>query len=108
VSEDAKVQYVVNDVYSARNSLNYDLYRGSYCEKDVRAEGFPTAQQFADDNRDARDRDGKLVIPEMNVEVTGGRAAVTVHEYRENAEDRKTTTDLTLTKQGDDWKVCAS
>ncbi|MBB4134433.1 hypothetical protein [Gordonia humi] len=108
VSDDAKVQYVVNDVYSARNSLNYELFRDSHCEKDVRAAGFPSAKQFADDNRADRDRDGKLVVPEMNVEVTGDRAAVTVHEHRENTEDRKTTTDLTLTKQGDDWKVCTS
>lgn len=108
VSDDTKVQYVVNDLYSARNSLNYDLYRDSQCEANIRAKDFPTAAQFADANRGPLEKDGQLVVPEMDVEVTGSRAAVTVHEHRENTEDKKTTTDLIVVKQGDDWKVCAS
>ncbi|MCF8587556.1 Rv0361 family membrane protein [Gordonia liuliyuniae] len=108
VSEDTKVQYVVNDMYSARNSLNYDLYRDSQCTANINAKGFPTAAEFADTNRGPLEKDGKLVVPEMEVEVTGSRAAVTVHVHRENTEDKKTTTDLIVVKQGDDWKVCAS
>lgn len=108
VSEDTKVQYVVNDLYSARNSLNYDLYRSAQCEANVASKDFPTAAQFAEANRGPLERDGKVVVPEMDVEVTGSRAAVTVHEHRENTEDKKTTTDLIVVKQGDDWKVCAS
>lgn len=108
VSEDTKVQYVVNDLYSARNSLNYDMFRGAQCEADITADDFPTAAEFADANRGPLERDGKIVIPEMDVEVTGSRAAVTVHAHRENTEAKKTTTDLIVVKQGDDWKVCAS
>ncbi|MCF8571100.1 hypothetical protein L5G32_12560 [Gordonia sp. HY002] len=108
VSEDTKVQYVVNDLYSARNSLNYDLYRGAQCEANVASKDFPTAAQFAEANRGPLERDGKIVVPEMDVEVTGSRAAVTVHAHRENTEDKKTTTDVTVVKQGEDWKVCAS
>ncbi|GEE00026.1 hypothetical protein nbrc107696_04720 [Gordonia spumicola] len=106
VSDSTKVQYVVNDMYSARNSLNYELYRSSQCEKNLSAEGFPTAAQFAEANRDPRD--GAFVIPEMDVEVAGDRAAVTVHEKRKNTGDKVTKTELTVVKIGDDWKVCAA
>ena len=108
VSEDAQVQFVVNDLYSARNSLNYELYRKSRCAADVAADDFPTAAEFADANRGPRDRDGQLVIPDMDVEVAGDRAAVTVHVHRENREDQKFRTDLVVVKEDGEWKVCNS
>ncbi|WP_235831399.1 hypothetical protein [Gordonia zhaorongruii] len=108
VSEDAKIQYVVNDMYSARNALNYEMYRGAHCEKDLAAKDFPSARQFADTNRVENEANGQLVVPSMDVETTGDRASVTVHEHRERDEQKKLTTDLTLIKQGENWKVCSA
>ena len=108
ISDDAKVQFVVNDMYSARSALNYDLFRNTHCEKDLQSPTFPTSQEFADVNRTAREKDGKLVIPEMKVEVVGDRAKVSFDEHRERNEAQKTRTELTLVKSGDDWKVCSA
>ena len=108
ICDDAKVQYVVNDMYSARNGLNYDLYRDTHCEKDLKADTFPTSQRFADENRRDLEANGKLIIPEMQVEVTGDRAAVSFEEHREGEPDAKKKTSLTLVKAGDEWKVCSA
>ncbi|MFT3660204.1 MAG: hypothetical protein QM809_02055 [Gordonia sp. (in: high G+C Gram-positive bacteria)] len=108
VSDSTRVQYVVNDAFTARNSLNYDQYRGSFCRANVEAPDFPAAAKFTDENRKARDADGQIVIPNMDVEVQGDTARVAVHWHRERTEDKKETTELTVVKQGDDWKVCNS
>lgn len=106
VSDSSRVQFVVNDAYSARNSLNYQQYRDAHCEQDVQSADFPTAAQFADENRVAQDENGPLVIPTMDVDVEGDTAKVAVHWYREDDADNEQTTDLTVVRQGDEWKVC--
>ncbi|GAA3954916.1 hypothetical protein [Gordonia caeni] len=106
VNDSTRVQYVVNDAYSARNSLNYEQYRNAHCEQEVQSADFPTAAQFADENRVARDENGLLVIPTMDVDVEGDTATVTVHWHREDTPDDEQTTTLTVVRQGDEWKVC--
>lgn len=106
MSDSARVQFVVNDAYSARNSLNYEQYRNSFCEQELQSPDFPTAAQFADENRVARDEHGQLVIPSMDVDVAGDTADVTVHWHREDTPDDEQQTALTVVRRGDDWKVC--
>ena len=106
LSDSAQVQHVVNDAFTARNSLNYDQYRTSFCEREQQTAGFPSQAEFTDENRAARDEHGPIVIPNMDVEVQGDTARVVVHWHREDTEDRKESTELTVVKQGDEWKVC--
>ncbi|MFT3716129.1 MAG: hypothetical protein QM774_09335 [Gordonia sp. (in: high G+C Gram-positive bacteria)] len=105
LNDSTLVQHAVNDQYTARNSLDYSQYRASTCEKDLQAPDFPTEKQFDDDNRAARNSQGALVVPKMDVDIQGDVAHVTVHEHRDDA-SKETTTDLTVRKQGDEWKVC--
>ncbi|MFT4087506.1 MAG: hypothetical protein QM658_10195 [Gordonia sp. (in: high G+C Gram-positive bacteria)] len=107
-SDSARVQYVVNDVYTARNSLNYQQYRASFCDRDVSAPDFPQQAAFVKQNRDDRDKLGQLHVPKMDVTVDGDTAKVDVHSYRGSDESKSTVTTMTVVKQGDDWKVCAS
>ncbi|MDR2279265.1 MAG: DUF4878 domain-containing protein [Gordonia sp. (in: high G+C Gram-positive bacteria)] len=107
LTDSAQIQNVVNDMYTARNSLDYEKYRSTQCEKNLADATFPKSLDFANQNRADRDRDGKLIVPGMEVEVSGERAAVTVTEKREN-KGVETKTELTLVKQGDQWRVCAA
>ncbi|MCK0439434.1 hypothetical protein MUG78_08165 [Gordonia alkaliphila] len=106
LSDSAQVQHAVNDAFTARNSLNYEQYREAHCEADRQAADFPTAAEFADENRAARTEHGQIVIPDMAVEMQGDVAAVQVNWHREDTPDEKQTTDLTVIRQGDEWKVC--
>ncbi|WP_026917523.1 hypothetical protein [Gordonia shandongensis] len=106
LTDSAKVQHVVDAVYSARSTLAYDRYRDAFCDADRAAADFPDSVRFAAENRKANDADGRLVVPDMKVEVTGDRATATVTWHRENRTDEQKTT-MTLVKVGDDWKVCS-
>lgn len=107
VNDSTLVQYVVNDAFSARNSLNYDQYRGAFCERETQNPSFPTAEQFTDENRKANDADGPITIPKegMDVEIQGDSAQVVVRWHRSRNDDTQTT-NWTVVKQGDEWKVC--
>ncbi|MEZ5212972.1 DUF4878 domain-containing protein [Gordonia sp. PP30] len=106
LNDSTQVQHVVNDAYTARNSLNYQQFRDSYCAAKVNSPEFPTEQQFADENRKARDAQGQLQIPTMDVAVTGDTAKVTVHWNREDTPNDKQTTPLTVVRENNAWKVC--
>ena len=106
VNDSSSVQFVVNEAYTARNALNYAQYRNAFCETDLQNPDFPQQQQWLDENRDARNADGPIVIPKMDVDVQGDTAKVTVYEHREGNEDNKSTDELTVVKQGEQWKVC--
>jgi len=106
LNDSTRVQYVVNDALSARNSLNYEQYRNSFCEKNLSSPNFPTMAQFQDSNRTERDAKGELKVPEMEVDVTGDQATVRAHWYRAKNKNEKSVTTWTVVKQGDDWKVC--
>ncbi|NLG47007.1 hypothetical protein [Gordonia sp. (in: high G+C Gram-positive bacteria)] len=106
ISDSAKVQRTVNQMYSAMGTLNYERYRDSFCATDIAAPDFPTSVQFADRNRAENDAKGKIVVPSMDVEVTGDRATVTAHWHRENTESDKQKTQLKLVGVDGEWKVC--
>lgn len=106
LNDSTLVQYAVNDVYTARNSLNYEQYRNAQCTANLQAADFPTAAEFVEENRKVREEQGQIVIPSMDVDVQGDRAHVVVHWHRERAENDKQTTDVTVVRQGDAWKVC--
>lgn len=106
ISDSAKVQRTVNQMFSARGTLNYESYRSSFCAADLAAKEFPNSVQFADDNRADNDAKGRIVVPSMDVEVTGDRASVTAHWHRQNDENAKQQTALKLVKENDEWKVC--
>lgn len=107
LSDSTLVQHTVNDMYSAMGTLNYDQYRNSFCQSDLDAPTFPKSVDFADENRVKNDAEGKVVVPNMDVEIVGDTSTVTAHWYREKNENNKQTTPLTLIKVGDDWKVCS-
>ena len=106
MSDSAKVQMTVNQMYSAMGTLNYEGYRASFCAADTAAKDFPTSVQFADDNRGDNEAKGKIVVSSMDVEVTGERASVTAHWNRQNDENAKQKTQLTLINEKGEWKVC--
>lgn len=106
ISDSAQVQRTVNQMYSAMGTLNYESYKATLCAANVGNPDFPTSVQFADQNRAENDAKGRIVVPNMDVEVTGDRATVTAHWHREKDENAKQKTTLTLIKEGDEWKVC--
>ncbi|AUH67928.1 MULTISPECIES: Rv0361 family membrane protein [Gordonia] len=106
LSDSAQVQHTVNDMYSAMGTLNYDQYVGSFCQADVDAADFPKSVQFAEQNRAENEDKGKIVVPNMDVEVTGDSATVKAHWNRENTADDEQTTSLRLIRENGEWKVC--
>lgn len=106
LNDSTLVQYAVNDVYAARNSLNYEQYRNAHCARVADAADFPTTEQFIAENRKARDAQGPIVIPSMDVNVYGDTANVTVHWHRERTENQTQTTETFLVRDDDKWKVC--
>ncbi len=106
LNDSTLVQYTVNDVYTARNSLNYEQYRTAHCAKVVDAADFPTVDQFIEENREARNAQGPIEIPNMDVNVHGDTANVTVHWHREQTANNTQTTEEFLVRDGDKWKVC--
>lgn len=105
-TETTQIQHAVNDAYTARNSLNYQQYRDSYCAAMLHSPEFPTAEQFAERNRVERDEQGLLVIPTMTVDVNGDTGRVSVTWHREGNAEQSQVTDLTVVREGDEWKVC--
>ncbi len=101
-----QIQHVVNDAFTARNSLNYQQYRDAHCAADVDSPEFPTAEQFAERNRTERDAQGALVIPTMTVHTEGDNGKVTVTWHRDKTPDQSQVTELTVVREGDEWKVC--
>lgn len=106
LNDSTLVQHAVDDAFTARNSLNYEQYRGAHCAKVVDSPEFPTVEQFVDTNRAERNAEGPIVIPTMDVNVHGDSANVTVHWHRERSENDKQTADVYLIRDGDKWKVC--
>lgn len=105
--DSAKVQYAINDAYTARNALNYDKYRGAHCAADLRAPGFPGREAFVADNRRSRDADGTIVIPEItDLTVHGDRADAKVHWHFDKHPDAKQTTQVSVVRENGSWKVC--
>lgn len=109
LSDDSKVQFTINDVYSARNAVDYDAYRAGFCSADLAQPNFPTREEFDAENAESMEENGPIVIPEMtDLVVDGDRATVKVHWHFENSEDDKQVTDLVVVRVNDDWKVCGS
>ncbi|GAA1482717.1 hypothetical protein GCM10009624_31570 [Gordonia sinesedis] len=106
-SDSAQVQFAINDVYTARNAVNYGDYRNGHCAADLAAPDFPSAEAFAAENRDSQKANGLIVIPEItDVTVTGDRATAQVQWHFDKQPDRKQTTSVSVARENGKWKVC--
>lgn len=108
LNDSTRVQYVVNDAFTARNSLNYQQYSNSFCERDRVSPEFPSMDAFLEANRSERDTKGNIEVPDMDVTVDGDVAHVKVNWQREKDPADKGVTEWTVIRQGEDWKVCNS
>ncbi|WP_083709158.1 Rv0361 family membrane protein [Williamsia sterculiae] len=107
LTDSALISRVINDQYTARNSLDYATFRELTCADDVNAPDFPGQQAFTADNGKLRDTQGQLVIDEIaDTTVDGAQATANVTWHRAGKDSHTTVTATTLVKQGDDWKVC--
>lgn len=106
-SDSAQVQFAINDVYTARNAVDYGAYRNGHCAADLAAPDFPSAEAFATQNRDSQKANGLIVIPEITeVTVTGERATAQVQWHFDKQPDRKQTTSVSVARENGKWKVC--
>lgn len=106
-SDPAQVQMVINDAYTARNSLDYGAYRSATCAREVNAPTFPTEQTFVADNTTSREANGHIVIPEItDITVTGDTATATAHWHYDKHPEQKQTDKVALVRENGDWKVC--
>lgn len=105
--EQAQVQYAINDVYTAKNRLDYDAYRNGTCAADVNAADFPAADAFVTQNRDSQAANGPIVIPQIQeVSVNGDRATARVDWQFDKKPESKQTITVTVVRENGDWKVC--
>ncbi|SDU81240.1 DUF4878 domain-containing protein [Gordonia westfalica] len=109
VSDDARVQYAINDLYTAKNGPNYVEYRANTCEADLNMPGFPAEAQFVAENQASLDKNGHIEIPEItDLVVDGDRATVKVHWHYKNTPDDKQVVETTVIRENGEWKVCSS
>lgn len=105
--DSAQVQFAINDVYNARNNVDYDAFRNKTCAADRNASSFPSKDQFTAENTTSRETNGRIVIPEISdVTVSGDRATATIHWNFDNKSDQKQTTKVVVLREDGDWKVC--
>lgn len=107
LTDQAKVTRVVNDYYTAQNAINYTSYRAVFCSAELNSADFPTQEAFTNENRDARDADGKIEVSNISETVVNGdRATANVHWFREHKSETKITP-IVLVNEDGNWKVCA-
>ncbi len=105
--DSGQVNLAINEVYTARNSLDFGAYKAATCSQEASASSFPSEQTFVDDNRRSRDVNGVIVIPEItDVNISGEQATATVHWNFKNRPDEKHTDEVSLVRENDTWKVC--
>lgn len=105
--DSAQVQYAINDIYNARNNVDYNAYRDHTCAADRNSTGFPTEAQFTAANQKSREDNGRIVIPEISdVQVSGDRATATVHWHFDKKSDQTQTTKVAAVREDGNWKVC--
>lgn len=105
--DSAQVQYAINDVYTARNNVDYAAFRDHTCAAEVNAADFVTQAQFTADNQKSLEDNGRIVIPEISdVAVSGDRATATVHWQYDKKSDQTQTTNVVVLRENGNWKVC--
>ncbi|WHU47590.1 hypothetical protein QNM97_00800 [Gordonia sp. L191] len=106
-SDSAKVQYAINDLYTARNNVDYTAFREHTCGADLNSAGFPSQPEFATQNRQSLETNGRIVIPTISdVTVSGDRATATVHWHFDKKSDQTQTTKVAAIREDGNWKVC--
>ncbi|GAC01812.1 hypothetical protein GONAM_34_00120 [Gordonia namibiensis NBRC 108229] len=109
VSDDALVQYAINDQYTARNGPNYAEYRANTCDADLNKVEFVSEARFLAENQASLDANGPIEIPEItDLVVDGDRATAQVHWHYKNTPDDKKVVDTTVVRENGEWKVCSS
>ena len=109
MSTDAQIQHAVNDVYTARNELDYTRYRESVCAAELASGSFPDEDAFVEQNRVSFEENGQIVIPEISdIAVNGDRATAQVHWHFDETPDSEQVTDVVVVREDGDWKVCTS
>lgn len=109
VSDDTRVQYAINDNYTARNALDYEAFRASSCEADLADDEFPSEQEFLAEHERSREDNGQINIPLISdLVVEGQRATAKVHWHYEERPDDETVTEVVVIEENGDWKVCGS
>lgn len=107
VNDSTLVQYAVNDMYSARNDLDYERYVATLCAADRAPGVVPERADFIEDNRRSLDANGRITIPEMtDLVVTGDRASVDVRWNFDGQEDQTQVTSMIVVREDGEWKVC--
>ncbi|NDK88140.1 hypothetical protein GYA93_00870 [Gordonia desulfuricans] len=106
-SDAAKVQYAINDQYTARNNVDYAAYRESTCAAELASTGFPSEQTFTTENQASLEANGRVIIPEItDVSVDGDRATAKVHWQFDKKSDQTHTVDTVVVREDGNWKVC--
>ncbi|MDH3008356.1 MULTISPECIES: Rv0361 family membrane protein [Gordonia] len=109
VSDDARVQYAINDLYTAKNGPNYAEYRANTCDADLDKTGFPSEAQFVAENQASLDQNGRIEIPEItDLVVDGDRATAKVHWHYKDKADAKQVVETIVVRENGEWKVCSS
>ncbi len=109
VSDDARVQYAINDLYTAKNGPNYAEYRANTCDADLDKTGFPTEAQFVAENQASLDQNGPIEIPEItDLVVDADRATAKVHWHYKDKADAKQVVETIVVRENGEWKVCSS
>lgn len=106
-SDSAQVQFAINDVYTARNNVDYGKYKAATCATDVTSGAILPEAEFVAQNRKSVETNGRIVIPEItDVTVTGDRATARVHWHFDKSPDQTQVTSVVVVKDNGDWKVC--
>ena len=106
VTDSTRVQYAINDYYTARNASDYTAYREHTCAADLASPSFITEQVFSEQNRDRRDNPIQIDITDLTVD--GDRAQAQVHWHLKNSSDQKHTVPTVVVRENGEWKVCTS
>ncbi|MFT4043241.1 MAG: hypothetical protein QM673_08780 [Gordonia sp. (in: high G+C Gram-positive bacteria)] len=105
--DSAKVQYAVNNIYTARNNLDYAKYRANTCATDVNSGAIASEREFLTQNRHSVQINGVIVIPQItDVTITGGRATARVHWHFEKSPHTTKVNSVVVVKDNGEWKVC--
>lgn len=106
LTDTAKVSRVINDYYTAKNSLTYDKFRDASCAADLASPSFPSASSFRTAAQRSREEHGNIVVTDITeTAVDGGTATANMHwNYLKNPSNQ--IVQIALVKQGDDWKIC--
>ncbi|MEO9328006.1 Rv0361 family membrane protein [Gordonia aurantiaca] len=108
VSDDAKVQYAINDLYSARNGADYAKFRGATCAADLAKPDFPSEADFVADSKASVEKNGQIEIPEItDLVVNGDRATAKVHWHHEKSSGDEQVADTIVVRENGEWKVCS-